>query len=198
MTLSNAPERSGRDEDRWVMTYSGRKFYPFAPKASDVCLLDVAHHLACISRHGGACRRPYSVAEHSVLVSRFVHPAIAQEGLLHDCAEFITGDMVAPIKHSKRMIEFRAMSLRIESAVFEAFGVRSNERTRRAIKSVERRLMVDEVRALMARPSEYVATKLHGVERLGAIVEGWDWCRARREFIYRFEQLFPRYARSEG
>lgn len=63
----------------------------------------IAHALAQINRFTGHAARPYSVAEHSLLVCDIVaangHNHHAQRAaLLHDAHEAITGDMASPVK----------------------------------------------------------------------------------------------------
>lgn len=91
---------------------SGRKYFPFAPKADDVLIEDIAHHLATNSRWNGATVHPtnphlisLSVAEHSVYVSLYVEhelgrPDLAMSALLHDAAEAYIGDLIRPLKYS--------------------------------------------------------------------------------------------------
>lgn len=89
----------------WITTYSGGRFYPADPRPSEVRLLDIAHALSYLNRYGGHTRWPYSVAQHSVLVSECVermgHPTLALCGLLHDAAEGLgLCDLPAPFKRS--------------------------------------------------------------------------------------------------
>ncbi len=90
----------------WMQTYSGCPFHPMDPKAEDVDIVDIAHALSQICRFGGHCDRPYSVADHSLLVSDIVEELepdnyLAQLwGLMHDSAEAYTGDIIRPIKYS--------------------------------------------------------------------------------------------------
>lgn len=52
----------------WMLTATGAAIdLRFMPPAQ-ISLLDIAHHLARLDRFAGACSRPYSVAEHSLLV----------------------------------------------------------------------------------------------------------------------------------
>jgi uncharacterized protein len=105
----------------WIRTSTGRKYYPLDPRAEDVCLEDVAHHLSMICRYGGAPRRFYSVAEHSVLVSYMVKPEHALFGLLHDAQEAYLGDMVRPLK--VQMPEYQEVEDLSWRVVAEHFGL---------------------------------------------------------------------------
>lgn len=60
-------------------------------------LTQAATSLAGQTRFNGYI--PYTVAQHSVLVSYMVAPHLALAGLLHDVGEMIIGDLVAPIRH---------------------------------------------------------------------------------------------------
>ena len=51
-----------------MVTASGNEVDLRYPRTNCITLADISHHLAQINRFTGACRRPYSVAEHSLLV----------------------------------------------------------------------------------------------------------------------------------
>lgn len=87
----------------WFQTARGKMFWVLDPRAEDVDFRDISHSLSLICRFGGHCKFHYSVAQHSVLVSRIVKsndPKIQLFGLLHDAAEAYVGDVISPIKRS--------------------------------------------------------------------------------------------------
>lgn len=84
---------------RTYRTYTGVAVDPGNPRPEDVRLEDIARHLAKEQRFGGAVHlEHYSVAEHSVLVSRLVRPPNAILGLFHDAAEAYLKDIPTPVK----------------------------------------------------------------------------------------------------
>lgn len=89
-----------KDPSGWIGTHSGLKFWPLEPDAMEICIEDIAHSLARQCRFNGHCSRFYSVAEHSIEVSRMVPAEFALWGLLHDAAEAYLGDIVRPMKKS--------------------------------------------------------------------------------------------------
>jgi hypothetical protein len=75
------------------------------PAACEIRIEDIAHHLAQINRFTGACVRPYSVAEHSLLVSEIAQRAGASvyvqfAALLHDAHEAFVTDVSSPAKEA--------------------------------------------------------------------------------------------------
>lgn len=90
----------------------------------------IAHSLAQINRFTGHTARPYSVAEHSVLVCRIVEGmglgADAQLlALMHDAHECIVGDVATPIKQAlgKSWLELenaQAFALRVAYGLSDA------------------------------------------------------------------------------
>ncbi len=82
----------------WMQTSSGRAYWPIDPRPDEVFIEDIAHALSNICRYGGHCRRFYSVAEHSVLVSHLVPPADALAALMHDATEAYCCDVPRPLK----------------------------------------------------------------------------------------------------
>lgn len=91
----------------WMLTASGGEYHLTghqvllpgnAPRIDDI-----AHALAQINRFNGHTTRPYSVAEHSLLVtdiaaSRGASRAVQLACLLHDAHEAYVGDMHSPAK----------------------------------------------------------------------------------------------------
>lgn len=198
--ITNEPSTRERG---WMLTFSGRRFYPLEPKASDVELIDVAHGLAMTCRYGGQCKRYYSVAEHCVLVSEIVeqharnaghHPdevrRLAQLALMHDSAEAYIGDMIRPLKHQPEMSEFRRAEVAIELCIAEAFGLKWTPEAHQIVKRIDDRILVDEVTHLMARPEEYLETPLlRDLSPLGAEFRCLGPLAAQHEFMARWTEL---------
>lgn len=83
----------------WIQTHSGRKYYPTDPRLEDVLIDDIAHALSMQCRFVGHVSRFYSIAEHSVHVSKLVPAEHALTGLLHDAHEAYIHDISRPLKH---------------------------------------------------------------------------------------------------
>lgn len=105
----------------WICTYTGVKFYPLAPSPKEVNIRDIAHALANICRFNGHCVRFYSVAQHSVLVSRIVPAKFAFEALLHDAAEAYVSDCPTPIKRELQLLTI--MEHLVMGAIASRFGL---------------------------------------------------------------------------
>ncbi len=179
----------GRDSrGEWMMTFTGKKFYPADPRPEDVCIEDIAHHLAMEIRYGGAVSQTYSVAEHSILVSQFVPPEHALEALLHDGGEAYAKDIPRPLKKHPAMRGYEAILDRCQAVVFEAFGISPTPASTSAIKRVDDALVLDETRALMRFPDEY-PSRHPGAEPLGADIAGYSPENAEIQFLLRYYQL---------
>jgi hypothetical protein len=88
----------------FIITHSGRPFYPFAPRTEDIRLSDGAHALSMLCRYAGQINRFYSVGAHCIQVSRRVEAAGGSRreiltGLLHDFSEQYFSDIPSPVKH---------------------------------------------------------------------------------------------------
>jgi hypothetical protein len=96
-----------------------------APDVNQIYADDIAVALSRICRFGGHTVDFYSVAQHSVFVSRYCGehggPAAARWGLLHDASEAYLGDIVWPLKH---VPEMRAAYAPIEERMMEAIARR--------------------------------------------------------------------------
>jgi hypothetical protein len=95
--------------DPTILLASGLTISLRAPDYADLDIASVAHALAQINRFTGHASRPYSVAEHSLLVSEIIAQAgggiLAQlAGLMHDAHEIICGDCTSPMKAEMRQL----------------------------------------------------------------------------------------------
>jgi hypothetical protein len=82
----------------WMVTASGGQYWPLDPRPAEVSIIDIGAALSMLCRFGGHTNRFYSVAEHSVLVSRVVPPRLARQALMHDAAEAYCVDVPRPLK----------------------------------------------------------------------------------------------------
>jgi uncharacterized protein len=129
-----APVLGFGDDCSWRETRSGRIFSFAAPAASSILVTDVAHALALVNRFGGHSPWPYSVAQHSVLVSRRAEQlavlshadssycrSVARWGLFHDASEAYLGDLVRPIKYRPELAPYRELEERVMGAICVRF-----------------------------------------------------------------------------
>lgn len=88
----------------WQVLANGHEANLDHPTLADIDINSISHHLSQINRFTGAAIRPYSVAEHSLLVAEIavrelglnVHGQLAS--LLHDAHEAFTNDQSTPSK----------------------------------------------------------------------------------------------------
>ncbi|MEY4416901.1 MAG: hypothetical protein RIQ53_4194 [Pseudomonadota bacterium] len=92
---------------RWITTASGASVLLDRPDPASLQLSDMAHALGQIPRYCGHARRPYSVAEHSILVAQIIeaaypdargNPHAGLAALMHDAHEAYIGDLSTPAK----------------------------------------------------------------------------------------------------
>lgn len=147
----------------WIQTFTGRQFFPLEPRAEDLCLDDIAHALAMQCRFAGHVAQFYSVAQHSVLVSRLMEeraranrrPApftqkVALAGLLHDASEAYLVDLPRPLKRSGALGDiYKSYERELQAMIYERFEV--PEAARFDLDFCDAVLLATEKRDLMAR-----------------------------------------------
>jgi hypothetical protein len=171
----------GMQGEPWISTFTGKKFYVLSPRAEDVEIEDIAHALSMLCRYTGHVRQFYSVAQHSVYVSRICCELDSLWGLLHDAPEAYSGDMNAPLKHTPEMKRFRDTEDAIMKAVATRFGLFYAEPD--SVKLADKRMLRTEMRDFMRPPFGSATTRYEPIEE---ILESWSPQRAEREFLERY------------
>lgn len=170
----------------WFTLVSGKHFWPLDPRAEEIEITDIAHALAHIFRWGGHCRRFYSVAQHSVLVSKFGTTLEERRwGLLHDAAEAYIGDMIRPIKHS--MPEFQEAERRLIGMIGERFGLTYPWPER--VDEADDILLATEAVALM-HPITMDSPLIRARASREIKIEYWPPVEAKTRFLQAFTDLF--------
>ena len=117
----------------WQRMLSGRRLDLLDPSPLDIEIEDIAHGLARVARWNGQTRgdHAYSVAQHCLLVERFVQELRPKCGvplrlaaLLHDSAEYVIGDLISPFKAAIGL-DYKAFENRLLSAIHLRFGLQA-------------------------------------------------------------------------
>ena len=113
----------------WMLTTTAAVVDLRCTRLDSIRILDIAHALSLCNRYHGHTSRPYSVAQHSLLVAdimerdlRVHQPLALLAGLLHDAHEAYTGDLSTPMKQIIGSA-WRVEENRIAAHVHARFGV---------------------------------------------------------------------------
>jgi uncharacterized protein len=134
----------------WIQTFKGKQFWPLDPRAEEVDLEDIAHSLALTCRFGGHCLSFYSVAQHSVLVSRLVNPNQSLAGLIHDGSEAYLVDIPGPVKLS--LPGYKEIEQTVDAAILAHFGIDNHDKEE--IKYADNLVLFAEMRDVMHEPPQ--------------------------------------------
>lgn len=173
-----------------IETFSVKRLNVFDPCLDDIDILDIAHSLSIVCRYGGHCRFPYSVAQHSVLVSLDVALRgggwdLRMAALLHDASEAYIADICRPVK--VRLTEYAPIEAKLQDAIWRKFGVDYSDECHRIVKESDNRVLRVEARELMASGGEG-----WGLEHIGespVTIREMDHKEAKRYFLEEFDWI---------
>jgi len=172
----------------WILTYTGREFWPLAPRAEDVDIRDVAHALSNLCRYAGHVRRFYSVAEHCCNLADAIalpYPgdyATQLGGLLHDAAEAYLVDLPRPVKRA--LPDYQQADARLTSVILGAIGLARYDV--QVVSIGDRRITVNEAEALMP---PHPCWREHCGEPLPVRISAWKPQEAEAQYLRRFRAL---------
>lgn len=168
----------------WIQTYVGKQFWPLAPRAEDLDILDIAHSLSLQCRFNGHCRVFYSVAEHSVRVAGQLPDDLALWGLLHDAAEAYLGDLTRPLKRQVEARWFNDAEDQLLKVIAATYGLVWPMPPQ--VRAADDVLLVTEARDLMVAPPADWSLE---AEPLAERIEPLAPSAAETLFLQRFETL---------
>ncbi len=185
-------EPAGSDPPGGVWTYTGKRVWVESLDPAAVDIRDIARPLAFINRYFGHTRFPYSVAQHSVLISRYVPQQDALHGLFHDSAEAYVGDCIRPVKYLPLMAQYRALERAVLAGILGRFGL--DPELPASVREADERITYTEFRDVRGADPEAVRDAgrilyTGRVEPYPERIEEWDPYRAEREFLARWAEL---------
>lgn len=174
-----------------MSTYGGPRIDPQRMVVGDVKIRSIARALSMLCRYAGHVKKFYSVAEHSVHVSRAVNfetdGDLRLAGLLHDATEAYVCDLPTDLKHLDALAGYRAIEDRLQKVIFAALDVRPFNLPP-AVKRADKRVARNEALAILDPVPEWAHderyppyTFLH--------ISAWDPAEAEEQFMRRYMEL---------
>jgi hypothetical protein len=167
----------------YIRTYTGRKFFVDNIESNELYPEDIAGALAHTNRYNGHTIYPYSVAQHSVLMYRYLvtqnEPLwMCKQALLHDAAEAYLNDIPGPWKHL--LPDYQALEERLSIHIFKYFNVLYPLDP--MVKALDKDICLEEMAYLTLWPEgEYQGI----TER----IEPWDRAYAEDAYLGTFKQI---------
>jgi len=175
----------------YIQTHNGHRFHlsEDALATNRIDIDDIATSLAKQCRFNGHVPGFYSVAEHSVLVSKLVPASLALHGLMHDVAEAYFGDIVGPVKaHCPWVTKMEARTHKHICSALALDGLMyTTGREHRLIKEADLTALAIEFNHFFGWVPEHLTG--FPTESPTATPKGLDWQDARLAFINRYHQL---------
>jgi len=172
-----------------IELHSGKFVDPLNLRPEDVDIHDIAWALSQQCRYSGHTEFHYSVAQHSVLVSRLLPRAFKLDGLMHDASEAYLQDVARPLKQDPYFGKaYRGAEARVQRVIVEVYGLTWPEPPE--VKLMDTRILHPERATLL--PNAIVGRWDPTIEATPAVdvrIERWTPERARREFLLRYDRL---------
>lgn len=165
-------------EKSYLITYTGKHFYPFAPKAKDVDILDIAHSLSLLCRFNGHTKKFFSVAQHCCNAYDLASNSNKFAALMHDSSEAYLSDVIRPIK--PYLTNYYKIEKKLEVVLAKKF--RYKYPYEEEVKMVDDMLLHTELRDLFDN------RRFDSSLALSFSIDPWDCLRSEKEFLTRFNQ----------
>ena len=167
----------------YLMLYGGAKYYPDNPGDFTIAVEDYAQALSLQCRYGGHAPFHYSVAQHQLLMARYIwkttgDPDLTMAALHHDGSESVLIDVPRPLKpFMQGYYDIEAVA---QKRIYEIFDI-PFETPPPEIVEADNAILYNEAKVLhpFADWWEHFAPGLEGVQ-----VRETPWREVRAEFIH--------------
>lgn len=136
-----------QQESPWIETATGERFYILDPAPYMIHIEDIAAALSKQCRFTGHSNKFYSIAEHSVYVSRLVPDDLRFAALLHDASEAYLTDVASPVK--PLLTNYHSLEYKIMVAIYQRFNIKTELLENPFIKDADKAQLKEEARELM-------------------------------------------------
>lgn len=107
--------------DRRIRVYDGTLIDPFDPQPHHMRAENFIHQSSIVNRYAGGTKYPYSIGQHSYVLSLHVPKRLRRAALIHDWAETWFQDMPSPIK--QEFPDYKAAEHEAMLKIGNKFGV---------------------------------------------------------------------------
>lgn len=134
-----------KKENSWMVTHTGKQFFPYDPTIEQIDSVDIAHALSLLTRFNGHAKHMYSVGQHSLnclQLARFMgyDTETQLHILLHDSSEAFLSDIPRPIK--QHLNDYRELENKVQNVILRKYGLSDpTEEQHLKIKLVDNELL---------------------------------------------------------
>jgi hypothetical protein len=176
------------DGTPWIELVTGGRFYYNKPQWD---IGAIAHSLSLQCRFTGQCRKFYSVAEHSVLVSRIMEDlglGDPMEGLLHDGVESVLADVARPAKALLK--DYKALDKALDASLRKAF-VLPDTMTPGCMRADMLALLIEAKAIMPSKGLDYDAPNdvRAQADKLPYLVNCWTSDNSKEKFMQRMSDI---------
>lgn len=169
----------------WITTYLGRQFFIMHATVGDIYIEDIAHGLSNNCRYTGQCSTFYSVAEHSVRMSKLAPDNLKLPVLMHDAPEAYLNDLPSLVKRCLPL--YIEMEEHLLDVIFAKYFLKWDP----LIKLLDEQIRTPEVLSLFPAHDgwEFRWTE---VERDYGPIKPWSHRKAEKMFLEAFYKYVER------
>lgn len=178
-----------KDKGFYIITHSGKRIYFNDLENNHYDIEDIAHSLSINNRFNGHTYKPYSVAQHSVIMANIMKergfsPQKQMKALLHDCSEAYMPDLPTPFKKQPEFEGFVRLENRLQDIIYLRFGCPPGKD--HDVKYLDTQMLATEIRDLMGNLNSNI---LPEVDRIPEKIIPWGYDIAEKAFLNSYKML---------
>lgn len=180
----------------YIITYTGKKFYPLDPRPEDIDIVDIAHSLSSLVRFTGHSEKFYTVAEHSIhcanVAKKLGYSTLIQlYALLHDASESVVNDVSRPAK--QHLPDYKKMENSIMEVIWKTVGLPPpTEEDYKLVKIIDNTLLLNEMMQLMPSSNITLPNVEHEIVSVD-LSEEYTRQEVKGTFLMKYAELMDMY-----